>query len=693
MADFSDELDGYLKARTATQDQENRATAAANAAADALFGHSFAHPHPDGFLPTQDAPAFAQHPVTHMWHDATTGTFSYYDAGSETYIPVEGPDSPHPHPQHQEQHQHQQQQQYQQQQEYHAYSAVASYDSPGGYHIDPYTGYPVEAEHSQGQNYEAPPESDATLRLCVLSSKILKVAGVILLDASGISFGRDRPLSGQGKRVRMVEMEISRFHGSIYLDRQLVVPEAQESAATYSHFDSTAAAAAAGTPSVESAAVEASLDESSLTAEKLVKDKGMKTESVETDMAEETVVRQDAESSTRVESKPSSKAEDSSLRNQETSLFPTTLQGEQNQEAEDGEIPDSPPGAGARVLKDREQGEMSDDSESDINGGGKQDATEDQEEEQQRQYREYQRQLEEYQQYYQSMVPPVYVETFRVIDCGSTHGTFLNGQRLSAAKSASKPFPLNHLDQLQLGSTVFEIHAHEEGRICGSCQVTDDNEIEVLDDKNQETDGTKALGADAANGGINSNKNSPKLVGDIKLSREQERIEEMNRLRKKWAGPDRKAIGKRSGGNGGYHDGSGSSTSSPSSDYGASSGYVDRAAKRRQFNQDNFQPIRSGMPDYSATPEVVSGFHVPVAKTNKGHAMLSKMGWKAGTGLGAARQGVVEPVQLLVADKKAGLGSKTIQSQGNAAISASRQPETQAEIARRKARERFAQLK
>ncbi|KAG0252858.1 hypothetical protein BGZ95_006512, partial [Linnemannia exigua] len=64
MADFSDELDGYLKARTATEDQERRETAAANAAADALFGHSFAHPHPNGFQATQDAPAFAQHPVT-----------------------------------------------------------------------------------------------------------------------------------------------------------------------------------------------------------------------------------------------------------------------------------------------------------------------------------------------------------------------------------------------------------------------------------------------------------------------------------------------------------------------------------------------------------------------------------------------------------------------------------------------------
>ncbi|KAG0293670.1 hypothetical protein BGZ96_002461 [Linnemannia gamsii] len=669
MADFSDELDGYLKARTATQDQENRESAAANAAADALFGHTFAHPHPDGFHSTQDAPAFAQHPVTHMWHDATTGTFSYYDAGSETYIP---------HQQH-----------YQQQQDYHAYSA-ASYDSPGNYHIDPYTGYPVDttpaggqAGHALRQNYEAPPESDATLRLCVLSSEILKVAGVILMDASGISFGRDRPLSGQGKRVRMTEMKISRFHGSIYLDRQQVVQEAQESVA-YSHFDMTGAA---GTPPVESTAAEATFDDSSLAIENAVEGEDTMAMSVESDMAEGTAPRQKAENSTKAESNPCGKNDDSPLQDQDISLFPTTIHNEKDQEAEDGEIPDSPPSAGARVLKDREQGEMSDEGE--VNGEEKQDTTKEQEEEQQRQYSEYQRQLEEYQQYYQSMVPPVYVDTFQIIDCGSTHGTFLNGQRLSDAKTASHPFPLNHLDQLQLGSTVFEIHAHEEGRICDSCQVTDDNEIEVLDDKNQETDGAKALGADTANG---SNKNSPQLVGDIKLSREQERIDEMNRLRKKWAGPDRKATGKRFGG-GGYHEGSGSSTSSPSSDYGASSGYVDRAAKRRQFNPDNSQPIRSGMPDYSSTPEAVSGFHVPVAKTNKGHAMLSKMGWKAGTGLGAARQGVVEPVQLLVADKKAGLGSKTIQSQGAAAISASQPPETQAEKARRKARERFAQMK
>ncbi|KAG0380463.1 hypothetical protein BGX24_008098 [Mortierella sp. AD032] len=480
-------------------------------------------------------------------------------------------------------------------------------------------------------------------------------------------------------------MEISRFHGSIYLERQQVVSDILDTGGAYSHFD-TAGEAILG----ESTSGEKKVDNDTS------KSSGTTVESVKADMEKETDTKQDIETSTNVESKSSSN--DSLSRNQDTSPPSTTIQGEQDQgqdhdpEAEDGEIPDSPPGAGARELKDQEQGEMSDD-EGENDSNSKKDTSMEEEEEKHRQYREYQRQLEEYQQYCQSLAaPPVFVDTFQIIDCGSTHGTFLNGQRLSAAKTASQPFILNHLDQLQLGSTVFEIHAHEEGRICGSCQVTDDNEIEVLDDKDRET----GDGAQATDGG--SNKDSPKLVGDIRLSREQERIEEMNRLRKKWAGPDRdrKATGKRAGGSG-YHDGSASpSTSSPaSSDYGATSGYVDRAAKRRQFNPDHSQPIRSGMPDYSssATPEAVSGFHVPVAKTNKGHAMLSKMGWKAGTGLGATRQGVVEPVQLMVADKKAGLGSKTIKSQSAAAVSASRLPETQAEIARRKARERYAQLK
>jgi len=287
---------------------------------------------------------------------------------------------------------------------------------------------------------------------------------------------------------------------------------------------------------------------------------------------------------------------------------------------------------------------------------------------------------------------PVLLDVFQIVDSGSTHGTLLNGQRLSAAKMASQPHPLKHLDQLQLGSTVIEIHAHEEGRICSRCQITDSNEIEVLDDK-ESTGPAGAAEKAAVAAALLASKNASALRLDQKLTTEQERIEEMNRLKKKWAGPEKRSAsaGVRRSGTSGH----GQDNLATSED--GSSTYVDRAAKRRLYNPDHSQPVHSVQ--YTQVEETVAatGFHVPVAKTNKGHAMLSKMGWRAGTGLGALGQGVVEPVQLKVSDKKAGLGSTTLQSQGVAAAAAgSSSPssrETQGEAARRRARERFARLK
>ncbi|KAF8924995.1 Angiogenic factor with G patch and FHA domains 1 [Dissophora ornata] len=590
MADFDDELNSYIQARSASDHKEKQDSAAANAAADAVFGHAFPFPHPEGFQPTQDAPAFALHPVSNMWHDATTGTYSYYDAATETYIPVEEP--------------------------YHGHTTATipvAYDSNPVYHIDPSTGYAVEVNgygygDSAQNHYEAPPESDATLRLCVLSSNILKVGGVIMMDASGLSFGRDRPLSGQGKRVRMVEMEISRFHASVYLDRQQVVQE--------DHTQDKRASSPG--------AVTASAEEESYAGNK------------ENDKVEKAESRQD-------------------------------------DEEEEGEYSESP-GAGARdaaLVEPEGTNQEEEEENGEIN----------EQQQQSEQYRDYQRQIEEYQQHYQAMTLPVLMDTFQITDCGSTHGTFLNGERLSAARTASQPFQLNHMDQLQMGTTVFEIHAHADGRICGTCQVTEDNEIEVLDDKDRDAAARVKDGADS------TGKGSPALsstwTGDVKLAMERERVEEMNRLKKKWAGPDKKAgHTKRAA----HRD---SSLPRNPEAGEAPREYVDRAAKRRLYNPDRSSPVLSAVPVY-APQEVASGFHVPVAKTNKGHAMLSKMGWKAGTGLGAARQGVVEPVQLMVSDRKAGLGSGALKSQGAAAVASS---ETAAEAARRKARERYAQLK
>ncbi|KAF9345471.1 Angiogenic factor with G patch and FHA domains 1 [Mortierella sp. AD094] len=499
-------------------------------------------------------------------------------------------------------------------------------------------GYAVElpAYGDQSQSHcDTPPESDAALRLCVLSSNILKVGGVIMMDASGLSFGRDRPLSGQGNRVRMVEMEISRFHASIYLDRQEVVHEGKiQAQAAQSPAMTTPAASEDVNPKADS------------------------------DASIPTITTPESGESnpTKV---PGEEKSEISRESQEANSKCGSVHGEDD-DREDGEIPDSP-GAGAKGESLEEIDGRSEGQE--ISKGA----------DEQQHYHGYQWQMEEYQQYYhRSITQPTILDTFKVIDCGSTHGTFLNGERLSVPKTASHPFALSHMDRLQLGSTIFEIHAHEEGRICGTCQVTEDNEIEVLGDKDRES----ATGTGAKNGN-SSGKNSPSLTGDLKLAKELERIEEMNRLKKKWAGPDKKTAGTKRPGVGATGVDSGEEQPRE---------YVDRAAKRRLYNPDRSSPVPSVAPTYSA-PEITSGFHVPVAKTNKGHAMLSKMGWKAGTGLGAARQGVVEPVQLMVSEKKAGLGSGALKSQGEAAMASTQTPETPGEAARRKARERYAQLK
>ncbi|KAI8355276.1 hypothetical protein B0O80DRAFT_448898 [Mortierella sp. GBAus27b] len=642
MADFEDELSSYLQARTASDRKDREEHAAAHAAADALFGPAltFPHPHPEGFQPTQDAPAFAIHPATQMWHDATTGTFSYYDAASETYIPVEGPGSEHP-----AQHQHSQPPNT---------AAAAYYDTI--HYTDPHTGYTVElagnSDPTQG-HLQAPPESDATLRLCVLSSGVLKVGGVIMMDASGLSFGRDRPLSGQGKRVRMVEMEISRFHASIYLDRKPMVT-AQED-----HTPESKSSFSTPTPSVDQKTVESANGSSDTPSSSSLR-------TPDTD-------GQDTASMTVVADPAALPSQGMNKGNLNDGC------AEQDEEREEGECPDSPD-AGAQDASmaqlngaehDKEDGEEEEDGDDNM-----------QETEEQRQYRDYQKQMHEYQHYYHNMAAsssPVYVDTFQITDCGSTHGTFLNEERLSAPKTASQPFALRHLDKLQLGSTVFEIHAHQDGRICGTCQVSDGNEIEVLDDKDREGSSRSA--------GDTTGKASPLWTGDSRLTMERERIEEMNRLKKKWTGSTDKK---------GPHTKRGAvpwdATPSGTLESGQPREYVDRAAKRRLFNPDRSSPIPSVMPEYSPHEEG-SGFHVPVAKTNKGHAMLSKMGWKAGAGLGAANQGVVEPVQLMVADRRAGLGSTTLQNQGAAATAASRPTETAGEVARRKARERYSQLR
>jgi hypothetical protein len=55
--------------------------------------------------------------------------------------------------------------------------------------------------------------------------------------------------------------------------------------------------------------------------------------------------------------------------------------------------------------------------------------------------------------------------------------------------------------------------------------------------------------------------------------------------------------------------------------------------------------------------EVVGASAPQIGQGNKGHAMLEKMGWTSGMGLGSAEnKGILEPVSQVVKRSKAGLG-------------------------------------
>jgi len=48
-----------------------------------------------------------------------------------------------------------------------------------------------------------------------------------------------------------------------------------------------------------------------------------------------------------------------------------------------------------------------------------------------------------------------------------------------------------------------------------------------------------------------------------------------------------------------------------------------------------------------------------IDETNKGHQLLKKLGWEEGTGLGAKRTGIANPIQATQRDPTAGLGAET----------------------------------
>ncbi|KAG5513983.1 hypothetical protein PMAC_000605 [Pneumocystis sp. 'macacae'] len=86
--------------------------------------------------------------------------------------------------------------------------------------------------------------------------------------------------------------------------------------------------------------------------------------------------------------------------------------------------------------------------------------------------------------------------------------------------------------------------------------------------------------------------------------------------------------------------------------------YRDRAQERRiAFNQ----PSKPDIPSYSSKKSFAASHHVPEESANitkgKGAAILGKMGWTEGMGLGLEGKGIAEPVKAEAYQEGVGLGS------------------------------------
>lgn len=241
---------------------------------------------------------------------------------------------------------------------------------------------------------------------------------------------------------------------------------------------------------------------------------------------------------------------------------------------------------------------------------------------------------------------------FFVVDLGSTHGTYFNGKRLSAAKNASKPARLKHGDTLQIGSTTLEVHLHPPPwSSCEECKATSDKTI-VPDGEPSKANNTTAT----------NNYSSE----DRKETLERQRKEEQKALKARLVGDSR--------------------TQPPSSS--RPPGFIDRSKLRRELHgPDRTRPFSTDTDSYYQTQQQPSvSTTTPVS--GKGAAMLSKLGYSGG-GLGKQGQGIAEPVSAEGTRGGVGLGfgtSSGVVGNGNGNVSDWRQEGW------RKTRERYESL-
>ncbi|ODO06865.1 hypothetical protein I350_04225 [Cryptococcus amylolentus CBS 6273] len=231
-------------------------------------------------------------------------------------------------------------------------------------------------------------------------------------------------------------------------------------------------------------------------------------------------------------------------------------------------------------------------------------------------------------------------EGWRVVDLGSTHGTFISTPlrgnemtapyRLSEPKHSSKPVAISHLSTLTIGSTTFEAHIHSSWP-CDACKLCGTNELSL------------ETGEVPVEGKSLKDKDAEEQTWDVAMS-----------SREKWGNRDarrkvemanlKENLMKRNGG--------GSGSNSPAAEPARE--YIDRSAMRRQLRPKS-PPRKAATPATSAA--VVSAAPAPV-QSKFAQGMLAKQGWQEGSGLGKDETGRAVPLDTQVRIKKRGLGAE-----------------------------------
>ncbi|ORZ18924.1 hypothetical protein BCR42DRAFT_411857 [Absidia repens] len=221
---------------------------------------------------------------------------------------------------------------------------------------------------------------------------------------------------------------------------------------------------------------------------------------------------------------------------------------------------------------------------------------------------------------------------FAITDVGSQNGTLLNGERLSPAKTSSRPFELKNGDELTLGTTVLQVHLHDHGWPCQQCQTS--------------ATSTTTISAVAAA--------EPTSHGSSEgQEQKQQRLTKPATTKKQW---QKQLLQK-------YDDDTSNTTDQQRHQQQSRQQrqYIDRAQLRRERDPaevDNEHYHQRRTTAINNEPDAVD-LETPVQ--GKGYDMLRKMGWQSGQGMGMNQQGIVEPLApKSTPNERAGLGAQNL---------------------------------